>query len=311
MQSLVPLSTTDAGTSVAEITHGSLARVEGRGRARRAAALGRLGVPIGLALAILAAGYWRWHEDAHPWRGLAIMAAVAASAGVSSIVGFAFSAIAGTALYLLVDAPVEAVKIMLWCSIAIQVYSVARLWRHVEPARVMPFLAGGLATVGPACWMVLRLSAELYLAGIGALLAAYGVAMSLRRPLVIRAGPRLGLALDVVTGALGGITGPVAAFPGAGVTVWCSLRGWDKLRQRAIYQPYILLMQIAALATMTALGGGGRFQPLVALYAVPAVLGCHLGLLLFERLSNRQFNHMIHALLIVSGLSMVLKVACG
>jgi uncharacterized membrane protein YfcA len=299
----------DAG--VAEVTQGELAGAEARGRPGTPAALGRLGLPIGLALAALAAGCWTWHEDARPWRGLAIMAAVAASAGVSSIVGFAFSAIAGTAVYHLVDAPVEAVKIMLWCSIAIQVYSVARLWRHVEPMRLAPFLAGGLATVGPTCWMVLRLSAGLYLAGIGALLAAYGVAMSLRRPLVIRVGPRLGLALDVVTGALGGITGPVAAFPGAGVTVWCSLRGWDKLRQRAIYQPYILLMQIAALATMTALGGGARFQPLVALYAVPAVLGCHLGLLLFERLSDRQFNHMIHALLIASGISMVLKVACG
>jgi uncharacterized membrane protein YfcA len=59
------------------------------------------------------------------------------------------------------------------------------------------------------------------------------------------------------------------------------------------------------------MGSGDRFHPLVALYAAPAVLGCHLGLLLFERLSNRQFNHMIHALLIISGLSMVLKVARG
>ena len=32
--------------------------------------------------------------------------------------------------------------------------------------------------------------------------------------------------------------------PGSFVTIWCSMRGWDKLRQRATYQPFILAMQV-------------------------------------------------------------------
>jgi hypothetical protein len=37
------------------------------------------------------------------------------------------------------------------------------------------------------------------------------------------------------------------AFPGAFVTIWCGLKGWSKERQRALYQPFILLTQVAAL----------------------------------------------------------------
>ena len=57
-------------------------------------------------------------------RPLVIAAIIAASALVSSIVGFAFCAIAGSALaYLGVD-PVQAVQTMVVCSTAIQLYAV-------------------------------------------------------------------------------------------------------------------------------------------------------------------------------------------
>ena len=55
---------------------------------------------------------------------------------------------------------------------------------------------------------------------------------------------------DALAGALGGITGPLAAFPGAGVTIWCGMRGWDKVEQRAVYQPYILIMQLIGVSTL-------------------------------------------------------------
>ena len=58
--------------------------------------------------------------------------------------------------------------------------------------------------------------------------------------------------IDVCVGALGGITGGLAAFPGAFVTIWCSVRGWDKSVQRAVTQPFILAMQLITLATMQA-----------------------------------------------------------
>ena len=31
------------------------------------------------------------------------------------------------------------------------------------------------------------------------------------------------------------------------MTIWCSMRGWDKQQQRAVYQPYILAMQLLTI----------------------------------------------------------------
>src|ERR1044072_5180910 len=72
--------------------------------------------------------------------------------------------------------------------------------------------------------------------------------MLLRRPIVLKGGERR--AADVLVGALGGITGPLAALPGTWLTIWCGLRGWDKVTQRAVYQPYILVMQLLGLGAL-------------------------------------------------------------
>ena len=67
------------------------------------------------------------HGDAPGSRVLAIAGIVALSALASSIVGFAFCAIAGSAFaYLGVD-PVQAVQTMVICSTAIQLYAVWKI----------------------------------------------------------------------------------------------------------------------------------------------------------------------------------------
>ena len=55
---------------------------------------------------------------------------------------------------------------------------------------------------------------------------------------------------DAAAGALGGLAGGLAGLSGSFVTIWCSMRGWDKLRQRAVYQPFILVMQVGTLACL-------------------------------------------------------------
>ena len=55
---------------------------------------------------------------------------------------------------------------------------------------------------------------------------------------------------DGVAGFLGGVTGGAAAFPGAFVTIWCGFKGFSKERQRGIYQPFILIVQVAAVAVL-------------------------------------------------------------
>ena len=65
---------------------------------------------------------------------------------------------------------------------------------------------------------------------------------------------------EIVAGFAGGITGGATAMPGAIPTIWCNLKGLSKIQQRAVIQPFILLMQIATMAYFSSWAFWGR-QP--------------------------------------------------
>ena len=67
-----------------------------------------------------------------------VMLSIFLAATISSIAGFAFSAIAGASLLHLINDPVEAVKVMIVSSIAIQSYSVMAIWRTIDWQRLAP-----------------------------------------------------------------------------------------------------------------------------------------------------------------------------
>jgi uncharacterized membrane protein YfcA len=237
----------------------------------------------------------------------AVLAVLLASA-LSSIAGFAFSAIAGAMLFQVLEGPVRVVAILVLCSIAIQALSVWTLRRDIAWRALLPLLLGGLAGLPLGLALLLAAPARAYAIGIGLFLIAYGAWTLLRPP--IRPARRGGAAADAAVGLMGGITGGLAAFPGAAVTIWCGMQGWDKARQRAIYQPFILAMQLVTLAALWGLArAGGRPAPidLVALSCVPAALiGTLCGLALFRRLNDAQFGRWVALLLIASGLGLVL-----
>jgi uncharacterized membrane protein YfcA len=139
---------------------------------------------------------------------------------------------------------------------------------------------------------------------MGLALVLYGAYMLFRRPPSIN---RTGSFLDVAVGALGGITGPLAAFPGAFVTIWCGMRGWDKVVQRSVYQPYILILQVVTLVALSVVSGRSVFNGETAVYALPGIAGAYLGLQVFQKLSDAQFQRLVNLALIVSGVALVLK----
>jgi len=266
----------------------------------------RWGLPVGFLMATLAGCWWTGPASAR-LGSMAIMLVLLLAAMVSSVAGFAFSAIAGAVLYHLLPTPLEAVRIMITCSIAIQLYSVLHLWKHIEWSRLVPFLLGGAVTVGPCSWLLLHISAGRWLFVVGILLTILGIFMLTRKPVVMAVGAKHRRGIDILAGALGGIMGPIAALPGPPVTIWCSLQGMDKLQQRVIFQPFILIMQVVSLVLISTLGHAKGLHFAGALWALPAILGCHLGLLIFERISDRRFHFLIYGLLLVSGLSMIAK----
>ncbi len=235
-------------------------------------------------------------------RGRRVAAIIGLSALVSSIVGFAFCALAGSAFAYLGFDPVQAVQTMVLCSTAIQLYAVWKIRDSIRWIALWPMIVAGAATVPLGIWMLLHIDGAVYAVGLGVFLCAYGCYAVLRRDdLVVR-----GTAWrDAIAGALGGLAGGLAGLSGSFVTIWCSMRGWDKLRQRAVYQPFILVMQIVTLVCLrwqaarnTPLFEGFGFVPF-------ALLGGIAGFAIYQRLTHRQFQAAVSALLMLSGLGLL------
>ena len=236
----------------------------------------------------------------------AVLIAVFVASTVSSIAGFAFSAICGAVLFHLMDSPVYAVHVMIVCSIAIQLLSVAALWRSIDWRSLPVFLIGGVLGVPAGVYLLLHLQTGAYRDVIGTLLIVYGGYLLLRWPM---RSLRMGPLSDACAGFLGGVTGGLAGFPGASVTIWCGLKGWDKTRQRGVYQPFILSMQpvtlIAIYLMRPASSTAAQMDWKVLVFLPAALLGTWFGLNIFKRLSDRQFELAVCALLIFSGIGLV------
>ena len=237
---------------------------------------------------------------------IALVAVLAAST-VSSIAGFAFSALCGALLFHVMGDPVTVVRVMIVCSMAIQLLSVASLWRSIDWRSLPIFLAGGVLGVPIGAYLLLHLQSDAYRAVIGGLLIAYGGYLLLRPPAW---SPRSGALSDVCAGFLGGVTGGLVGFPGASVTIWCGLKGWEKARQRGVYQPFILIMQPIALVVITlmrpAAPTAAALDWKIVAFVPAALLGTWFGLGIFTRLSDRQFEFAGSALLVLSGIGLVL-----
>ena len=267
---------------------------------------GTAAVLLGTSGVALLIGYWAVLSDAGVHVPALALLAILLASTLSSIGGFAFSAISGAMLLHLMTGQVMIVEIMLVCSIAIQSLSVAVLWRSIDWRGVAVFLAGGVVGLPVGVYLLTHLPITGFRLAIGVLLTVYALYTLLRRPVTLRIKSRVA---DACVGLVGGVTGGLAAFPGAAVTVWCGMKGWDKTRQRGVYQPFILMMQFAAIGLIQIMPKHSPAHAAIGLTAlafIPAALmGTMFGLSLFYRMSDRAFAVTVNTLLLVSGLALL------
>ena len=237
---------------------------------------------------------------------LLVMAAIFAAAMASSVAGFAFSAICGAVLFHVLTKPVDTVEIMMICSIAIQLLSVVTLKNSIKMEHLGRFLLGGSVGLPIGIYLLIHITSFLYLKVMGLFLIFYGSYMLVRWPIVIGRYTATG---DYLAGFFGGVTGGFAAFPGAFVTIWCGVKGWNKDQQRGVYQPFILIMQVLALALLYVVQAVHSpqhgFDPLAIAYVPGALIGTWCGIAVYRRLTEIQFARSVNALLVVSGLGLV------
>jgi uncharacterized protein len=250
-----------------------------------------------MLLALFMAAVWSIYLVDH--HRAILFAAVGLASFLSSIGGFAFAAICGAMVFHMGDDPVEVVQIMMTCSIANQAKMTWELRRNFDWSSLRWFLTGGIFGLPIGVWLLLNVEKGLYIHALGLFLFVYGGYMLFRRPFVLRQH----IACDIAAGFLGGIIGGVMGFPGASVTIWCGTKGWDKNRQRAVFQPFILILQIAALVLigMARWGHYIAYDPFSFVYIPAGLTGTALGLAFYQKLSDKQFSRVVNMLLIVSG----------
>jgi len=263
-------------------------------------ALAVLGCWAGYEIAVFATRLA--HGDDQASLALVVAGIIGASALVSSIVGFAFCALAGSAFALLRVDPVEAVRVMVLCSTAIQFYAVWKIRDRIRWSALGPMLGAGGVTVPLGVWLLVHVDGAVYGVGLGALLCAYGLFTVFRRDDVVLRGTAW---RDATAGALGGLAGGFAGLSGSFVAIWCSMRGWDKQSQRAVYQPFILVMQVWTLVCLR-WHAPKSASLLTGLDFVPfALLGGIAGFAIYQRLSHAHFRAVASALLMLSGMGLL------
>jgi len=123
----------------------------------------------------------------------------------------------------------------------------------------------------------------------------------------VRRGGRVG---DALSGAAGGVMGGLGGFTGVAPTLWCTVRGFDKDRQRAIIQNFNLSMLLVTFASYLATGVvEPSMLPLLAIVPPAVLLPVLLGARLYVGISEAAFRKVVLGLLFASGIALLVSAA--
>jgi hypothetical protein len=231
------------------------------------------------------------------WLG-AFLGAIAAGGA-----GFAF-ALTASAIWLHALDPVHTTMLVVACGTLLHVTLVWPVRRSIEPARLLPFAIGGLIGIPIGVALLTHIDTRGLKGALGLFLVVYGTyALLAPRLPEIRGGGR---AADAAVGFLGGILGGLGGYSGVLPTIWTQLRGWRKDVARGVFQPFILMAHVVTLVLVgiAAMDTGGALMTLAALPALYA--GGWIGWRIYGRLDDRRFRQVLAALLVASGLTLVL-----
>lgn len=173
--------------------------------------------------------------------------------------------------------------------------------------RALPYLAGGVVGV-PLGVLALNWASPHFLRlTIGIFLVAYSAAQ-LSGFTRLSIGAWGGRGSDAAIGVGGGVLGGFAGLSGPLPLIWLQLRGGPSVEQRAVYQPFNIVVLATAGVGMAAAGNFGDGVIATVGLAVPAtVAGAWLGARLYRRAGEELFRRIVLALLLLSGAILVVQ----
>lgn len=231
------------------------------------------------------------------WLG-ALLGGIAAGAS-----GFAF-ALAASSIWLHRIDPIHSAVLATGCGVLLHTSTLWPQRKHLDVARIWPFVIGGIAGVPVGVYLLAYMRPSLLKACLGIFLLAFGA--------YVLAAPRLrtvnwgGRAADAGIGFIGGILGGIGGYSGVVPTIWTQLRGWPKEIARAVYQPFVVVIQTITLIGILLVTFDLTALILLVVSLPPVFFGTWIGWKLYGHLDDRRFRQGLALLLVASGAMLVL-----
>jgi uncharacterized membrane protein YfcA len=230
-------------------------------------------------------------------------AIVAAASFVQGLAGFGIGLVA-LAFLPFVISPLDAIVLTtLYATLFCAVIFVP-LRRDFVSSGVDALLVGSVLGTPLGVWVLASVSATALARLIGSVLilivALEWSGFSPRR----LPGRAWGLGAGVLSGVVGGAVGT----PGPPAIVYMAAQGWSARTIKANLQAFLVVNQLVILAGYWWAGLlTGEVWRLAAVFALPAIAGLLSGMRLFDRVDGARFRRVIFAILLVSGVALLLR----
>lgn len=242
-------------------------------------------------------GVFTWQTLSVVWLG-AFLGALA-----TGCAGFAFG-IAASSVWLHVIDPLYVTFLIVACGTLLQGVFTWPMRKSINPSRLWPFVVGGLIGIPMGVWLVANTDVRSLKFALGIFLCVYGIyaLATPKLPYVGRGGRTADGAIGLASGVLSGIGG----YSGVLSTIWTQLRGWSRDDARGVYQPFIFVMHVGTLLFLGVLASDQKGLILLAVALTALPFGGWVGWKLYGHLDDRRFRQVLAAMLVASGIALVM-----
>ena len=235
------------------------------------------------------------------WAACALV--MAAASLVLGLAGFGNALVAMAFLpYFMPAATAIAVLTVYTIVFALAIFVPVR--RHLTPRGVTYLLVGTVLGTPLGVWIIVTCSAAILNRTIGGVL----VVVVLLEWAGVYPERLPGRRWAVGAGLVAGMTGGAVGMPGPPVVLYSTTQGWSRQSIKANLQVFFFVNQVVILVGYWWAGLLNHdVWRLSASFALPAAAGTALGMLLFNRVDHARFRQVVFAVLLVSGIILLIR----